>query len=148
MIGHTDEGSIRFTAEELGIFAAADEYNFMQDVMLLAQRHSTSLATFQHYCAMRNEFRTIGPKPTEFDGPIGKASLSAEEIFKLKPYTIPMNDIVASLAAGLDEDVRLARTVAERFGPVTARYFDVKEFATIAFPTDQELAAMRMHPTP
>lgn len=70
MIGHTDEGSIRFTSEEMAVFAAANEYEFMQDMMLLAVRHSSSLATFQEYCVMRNEFRAIGPKPADFDGQI------------------------------------------------------------------------------
>ena len=56
MIGHTDEGSIRFAAEEMGVFAAANEYDLMQDMMLLAVRHSSTLATFQEYCVMRNEF--------------------------------------------------------------------------------------------
>lgn len=146
MIGHTDEGSIRFTADEMGVFAAAKDYDFMQEMMLLAVRHSSSLATFQEYCAKRDEFRAIGPKPTDFDGQIGGGWLTPEEDIKLKPYTIPMNNIVVGLDAGLDEDVRLARTVAEKFGPVTARYFDVKQFATLTFPTEEEIAVMRQAP--
>ena len=147
MIGHTDEGSIRFTANEMGVFAAASEYDFMQDMMLLAVRHSSSLATFQEYCTMRNDFRAIGPKPTDFTGQIGGGWLTPEEVIRLKPYTIPMNNVVVGLDGGLDKDVCLARTVAERFGPVTARYFGVTKFADLTFPTDQELAAMRLAPS-
>lgn len=143
MIGHTDEGSIRFTADEMGVFATAKEYDFMQNMMLLAVRHSSSLATFQEYCAMRNDFRAIGPKPTDFNGQIGGGWLTPEEVNRFKPYTIPMNNIVIGLNAGLDEDIHLARSVAENFGLVTARHFNVKQFATLTFPTDEELAAMR-----
>lgn len=146
MTGHTDEGSIRFTADEMGVFAAAKDYDFMQEMMLLAVRHSSSLATFQEFCAMRNDFRAIGPKPTDFDGQIGGGWLTPEEVNKFKPYTIPMNNIVVGLNAGLDKDVRLARTVAEKFGPVTARYFNVTQFATLTFPTEVELEAMRQAP--
>lgn len=146
MIGHTDEGSIRFTAEEMAVFAAANEYDFMQDMMLLAVRHSSSLATFHEYCVMRNEFRTIGPKPTDFNGQIGGGWLSPEEVDSFKPYTIPMNNVVVGLEAALDEDERLARSVAERFGPVTAKYFEVAKFADLTFPSDDELAAMRQRP--
>jgi hypothetical protein len=147
MIGHTDEGSIRFTSDEMGVFAAANEYDFMQDMMLLAMRHSSSLAVFQEYCSMRNEFRAIGPKPTDFDGQIGGGWLTPEEVSKFKPYTIPMNNVVIGLDTGLDKDVCLARTVSKRFGLVTARHFKVKQFATLSFPTDQELAAMRLAPS-
>ena len=146
MIGHTDEGSIRFTADEMGVFAAANEYDLMQDMMLLAVRHSSSLATFQEYCVMRNEFRAIGPKPADFDGQIGGGWLTPEEVDSFKPYTIPMNNVVVGLSAGLEEDVRLARTVAERFGPVTAKRFGVSKFADLTFPSDDELAAMRQAP--
>lgn len=146
MIGHTDEGSIRFTADEMGVFAAANEYDFMQDMMLLAVRHSSSLATFQDYCAMRNDFRAIGPKPQFFDGNIGEAWLTPIDVDRYKAYTIPMNDIVVGLDARLDEDVRLARTVAERFGSVTAKYFKVTIFTDLTFPSDDELAAMRQAP--
>lgn len=147
MIGHTDEGSIRFTADEMAVFATANEYDLMQDMMLLAARHSSSLATFQEYCTMRNDFRSIGPQPTDFKGQIGGGWLTPEEVIRLKPYTIPMNNVVVGLEAGLDQDISLARAVAERFGPVTARYFSVAKFADLTFPTDQELAAMRLAPS-
>lgn len=147
MVGHTDEGSIRFTSEEMAVFAAANESDFMQDMMLLSVRHSSTLASFQEYCVMRNEFRKIGPKPADFDGQIGGGWLTQEEIVSFKPYTIPMNNLVVGLDAGLDEDVRLARDISGRFGAVTAKYFKVDQFATLTFPSDDELAAMRLPPT-
>jgi hypothetical protein len=147
MIGHTDdEGSIRFTAEEMAVFAAMNEYDFMQDMMLLAVRHSSSLSAFKEYCVMRNEFRAIGPKPQDFDGEIGGGWLTPQEVDGYKPYTIPMNNLVVGLDDGLEEDVRLARSVAERFGPVTAMYFKVAIFVDLTFPSDDELMAMRQPP--
>ncbi|MEK6541337.1 MAG: hypothetical protein AABZ45_04360 [Pseudomonadota bacterium] len=146
MIGHTDEGSIRFTAEEMAVFAAASEYDFMQDMMLLAVRHASSLATFQEYCSMRNKFLSVGPKPEAFEGQVGSTTLTLEEVNSYKPYTIPLNSAALGLDAGLDEDVRLSRTVAAKFGPVTKKYFKVEKFASLTFPTDEELAAMRRPP--
>lgn len=147
MIGHAEhEGSIQFAAEEMAVFAAMNEYDFMQDMMLLAVRHSSSLSAFKEYCIMRNEFRAIGPKPQDFDGQIGGGWSTPEEVNSYKPYTIPMNNIVLGLDSGLDNDVRLARTIAERFGPVTAKYFKMVKFANLTFPSDDELAAMRQPP--
>lgn len=147
MIGHTDEGAIRFTADEMAVFAAANEYDLMQDMMLLAARHSASLAAFQEYCKMRNDFRAIGPKPQDFDGQIGGVFLTPEEVNSYKIYTIPMNNAVEGLDVGLDEDVSLARSVASRFGPATAKYFGVTRFAELTCPSDEELAAMRQPPS-
>lgn len=148
MIGHTeDEGSIRFTAEEMGVFAAMGEYDFMQDMMLLAVRHSSSLSAFKEYCAMRKEFRAIGPKPQDFDGQIVGGWLTPEQVISYKPYTVPMNNAVVGLDAGLEEDIRLARAVATRFGPLTTSHFKVTKFADLSFPSDDELAAMRQAPS-
>lgn len=147
MIGHTDhDQSVRLSAEEMGVFAAASEYDLMQDMMLLAERHASSLATFKEYCVMRNDFREIGPRPEAFEGQIGSAMLSQADIVRYKPYTIPLNNVVVQLEAGLDQDIRLARSVAERFGKATARFFKVQQFVDLTFPTDEELSAMRNAP--
>lgn len=82
---------------------------------------------------MRNDFRGIGPKPQAFEGQIGTAMLTKEEADSFKPYTIPLNNVAVQLDAGLDEDVRLARSVAE-------------QFASLSFPCDEELAKMRKAP--
>lgn len=147
MIGHTDdEGAIRFTAEEMAVFASTNEYDLMQDLMLLAVRYSSSLSTFREYCIMRNDFREIGPKPTDFDGQIGGGWLTQEEANKFKPYTIPMNNVVAGLDTGLEEDCKLARSVIDRLGPAMVQHLNVEQPLTLTFPTDQELAAMRQPP--
>lgn len=144
MVGHADDdGSIRFTADEMAVFVAMKKIDFMQDMMLLAVRHSSSLSAFKEYCTMRNEFRAVGPKPDEFDGQIGGGSLTQEQVESYKPYTIPMNNLALGLDSGLDYDIKLARSIAQKFGTFTAEYFKVKKFADITFPSDDELAAMR-----
>lgn len=97
---------------------------------------------------MRNEFRAIGPKPADFNGQIGGGWLTQEEADSFKPYTIPMNNVVVGLDAGLSEDERLARAIGERFGPTTKRMFNVERFADVTFPSDEELAKMRKPPNP
>lgn len=147
MAGNPDQdGANRFAAEEMAVFAAMNESVLMQDMMLLAERHTTSLSIFREYCTHRNDFRAIGPKPSHFDGEVGRAWLTAEEVEGFKPYTVPMNSMAVGLDVGLDKDVRLARSVAERFGPATAKYFKVETFAALTFPTDEELATMRKPP--
>jgi len=146
MIGHTDEDSVRFLPEEMSVFASANEYDFMQDAMLLAVRNASSLASFKEYCFMRNEFRVHWPKPVGFEGQIAFGSLTQEEVNNLKLHTVPLNSVVVSLDAGLDQDEKLARSVAEQFGKITARYFNVEKFADLTFPSNDELAEMRQAP--
>lgn len=148
VIGYTDQGTIRFTAEEMAVFAAAGESDFMHDMLVLALRHASSLATFQEYCTKRNEFLSVLRKPEAFEGHIASTMLTEEEVNSSKLYTIPLNNRALGLDTKLDEDVRLSRTVAEKFGSVTKKYFKVKQFISLPFPTDEELAAMRQPPYP
>ena len=148
MIGHTEEDSTRFTADEMAVFAAANKYDFMQDMMLLAVRSASSLATFKEYCKMRDDFRSIGPKPQAFEGQIGMATLTPQQVDSYKPYTMPLNNVAVSLDAGLDKDLQLAREVTAQFDPISKQYFKVEQFVSLTFPSDGELAAMRYPPDP
>ena len=65
-----------------------------------------------------------------------------------KLYTIPLNNIVIELDAGLDVDEKLAQSVSLEFGPITKRMFNVDRFASLTFPSDEELAEMRKPPDP
>jgi hypothetical protein len=147
MIGHTDEGSIRFDAEEMAVFAAAKEHDFMQDALLLAQRHASSLASFQEYCKRREEFLVLAPRPEEYSGQLGSAMLTYDQILKMKPFTLPLNNIVAGLLTGLEEDLRLARKVSLAFGPIVKKRFADPNFTGLSFPSDEQLAAMILPPS-
>jgi len=114
----------------------------MQDMMLLAIRHKSSVETFKEYMKMRADFRTIGPKPTGFNGQIGSTFLTQQEVEQYKPYTIPMNNLALGLEVGLDKDMALARQVVAKFGPVCQRYFNDHKFVSLTFPSDAELADM------
>jgi len=146
LIGLTDEGSMRFTSEEMAAFAAVNEYDFMENIMLLARRHSSIISSFQIYCEMRSNFLARWPEPESYDGSVGSRQLTQQEEIRLKPYTMPLNNAVEGIVAGLDEDVQLARVVVEKFGPITQRYFNMTQFASLTFPTDEALAEMMRPP--
>lgn len=146
LVGHTDEHEVRFTSTELAVFAAAKEYDFMQDMMLLAARNASSLESFRQYCIMRREFLAIGPKPTSFEGAIGSALLTAEQVEQYKPYTIPLNNIVRGLEEGVRKDYELATKVAGDFEKVTSTYFKVDKFLSFSIPGEAELEKSQQPP--
>lgn len=143
MIGHTDEGTVRFVAEEMAVFEAAKERDFMMDTMLLGQRHASSLASFQKYCELREELSAIMPTSDAFEGEMGSVMLTREQLLRLKPRTIMLNSLVIQLENGLEEDLRLARNVALAFGPIVQRYFNEPTFPGVSFPSDEDLTKMR-----
>ena len=142
LIGQTDEGSVRFSAEELSLFMAAREREFMLDLMLLALRHATSIAVMEEYCTRRERLMTLVPHPESFDGEIGKAMVSEEEIRKLLPYTVPLNSMVSQMASASQENLELARKIAQGIGPIVQKYFNDPTLGGLSFPSDVELSKM------
>lgn len=148
MVGHTDEGDTRFTAEEMAIFMAADEMEYLRDIMLLAQRHAAAIASFREYRVARDGLRPMLPAPEGFDGQMGTMLLSQQQVNALAPYTIPLDNVARDLAESLEEDLELARRVANDFGPILKRYFNEPKMPALSFPTDEKLAAMAAPPNP
>jgi hypothetical protein len=140
-VGFSDESSIRFDADEMAVFAAANEADFVNDALLLARRHSSSHATFQEYMRQRAAFMAVAPKPEKFEeGGLGTAYLTTEQVLEMKPFTIPLNDLAMGLLEGLERDVKLAKSVALAYGPIVQRHFSNPSLKGLSFPSDEELA--------
>ena len=136
MVGFADEGTVHFEPDELAIFYAAGEREFLADLMLMDRRHAAAFSAFLAYCERREAFVAVAPTPDKFDGAIGGADLSKEELMRLRLYTIPLNNILDALAPNLEEDWLAAKSVARRFGPIAQRYFNDPSFVRLEVPED------------
>jgi hypothetical protein len=142
MVGFTNEVNIRFDPNEMAIFLAAGEIDFMQDAMLLAERHATSHEVFRKYCELRHEISRRLPAHESFLGAVGTSHLSAKEVLALKPLTLPLNNMAEGLISGTEQDLSLCKSVVTRFGPITKKYFEDSKFPTVSFPSDEDLEKM------
>lgn len=142
IVGHTDEGQVRFTPEELGLFMAANEPEFMMDLMLIAQRNGASIAAMKEYHLRREELRAFYPKPEVVLGRMMKASITREDWLKLLPYTLPLDGMVKQMSEHSGENINQCREIANRIGPIVQKYFNDPKMGGISFPTDEKLAEM------
>lgn len=136
MIGFADEGTIHFEPEEYAVFYAAGDRKFLHDLMLLDRRHASAFSSFQAYCERREAFIAVAPTPDAYDGSIGGADVTREQIMRLKMYTIPLNNILDALAPALEEDWKSAKDVARRFGPLVQTYFRDPNFVALEVPEE------------
>ncbi|MEP7222554.1 MAG: hypothetical protein ABI673_07800 [Novosphingobium sp.] len=142
IIGHTDADILHFDAEELAIFMAAKERQFLSDLIVLAQRHATSIMVMREYCSQREALKARSPHPENMDGDIAQAMITDEERMKLLPYTRPLNGMVVQMVAAADENIRLGREVAGRIRSIFQAYFGDDAAGGPSFPTDSELEAL------
>ncbi len=140
--GETNESEIRFLPEELAIFLEAGANDLMHDMMLIAQRHSVSVDALRTYRVDRERLIERAPIPDEMDGTLGKGMITKEEMRKLSPQSLALNDLVRQIRFGLKMDVELCRTVAAAIGPTVKTYFKDPKFGGLTFPTKEELAKM------
>ena len=141
MVGFSDEGEQRLSAEQLAVFVAAGRHDYAMDAMLLAQRHAATLSSFQEYCELRERLTPQLPAPESYAGDVGASYLTPDQVMQLMPIIIPLNNLAAQLGAHLEADLTLGRKVSEGFGPITRAYFKDDKFPMLGFPTDEEVQA-------
>lgn len=140
MVGHSDEAAIRFNDSEITLLARARHAGLMQDLLLLANRHSSSIVAWQDYCRRREDIADRAPKPTSFEGKRGSVVLTAEQVSTLKIYTIPLNNLALAMRAHLNEYVQFAQEIAAALPEAYSNYFKIENVIELAFPSDAELA--------
>jgi len=139
MVGHSDEANLRFNDSEITLLARARQSDLMQDLLLLANKHSSAIVAWQDYCRRREEVAERAPKPTSFEGERGSTRLTAEQVNALKVYTIPLDNLALGLRAHLDEYVEFARKIAVALPEAYSSYFGIENVIDLSFPSDAEL---------
>lgn len=139
LVGFTDEDATRFEADELALFMAAKRADFVSELLLLAQRHATSIAVMKEYYGQREALKAHSPHPEKLDGEIAIGTISEEERLGLLPYTIPLNGMAIQMAEGVEENLELARNVTLAIGPIFDTYFGKGTVGHLSFPTEAEL---------
>lgn len=143
--GDSEHDAVVFDPDELALFLADQQYEFMQQLMLLERRARSVMSSFNTYCVRREAFREIAPIPTEYDGSLGRSHVTPEELARLKIYTIPLNTLVTGIASHLEEDWRLISEVIEKFNEIARRHLQQPGFTmgleedadTTTYPDDE-----------
>lgn len=138
--GDSEHDAPSFDPDELAVFFADGEYEFMQKLVLLERRARSIIATFKSYCTRREDMRDKAPTPSEYEGSLGKTWITPEERARLMIYTIPLNDLIEGMEAHLDEDWRLIKEVIDGFNVIARRHLKMPGF-TIQFDDGAEATA-------
>ena len=146
IIGRTRDDNMQFDAEELAIFMAAGHHDFVSDLILLAQRSSVANSVMQDYNLKREELKAISPLPEEYEGSLGKSSISVAELLKLMPYIVPLNSLATQMSEAAEANLRLSQKIASAIGPIVKDYFKDPKAGGMSFPTDEELQQMLTEP--
>lgn len=143
LAGHPAEEQITFSSQELALFLAMGENEFMHEILLLAQRHAATVQAMQEYMRRRDQMmQQRAPIPDEFVGDLGLATITEEEWRKLRPYSVMLNSLVDQLSEQLTENLELCRKVANSIGPLVQAYFKDPKRGGLSFPTEEELGEM------
>ena len=136
MVGFSDEGSMRFDAEEAALFLAAKQGEYLMDLLLLGWRHGTLIATFKEYLTRRDAYRSIAPVPDTYKGTVGSAQITGDELRRLRMHTIPLESMITALRAHCAADWELAKKVARGFGGILQTYFNDPTYPALTVPEE------------
>ena len=139
LAGTTDEGQIRFTADELGVFANGDHNDLIMNLSLFARRNAAHMASLAEYNERKKAFNEIRPRPHVVDGRLVYVPLSAQQVAEMLPYTIPLRDLANSLSGYITSDIPLARLVCEQYSNAIRNKFPNAHMKQLQFPNEQEI---------
>lgn len=104
-----------FSADELAVMFSAGESKLMQQMMLFQRRCASAYVSFATYCEKRSALEAMLPAPVGWQGNMGTMLLTAEQVNRFRPYTIPLNTLLLSLRDHLEEDWKLGLSLADQF---------------------------------
>jgi hypothetical protein len=132
MAGIDREPSVDFTADELAIYVAADQTDYVDDLLLLARRYGAVLSNLATFAKLKTELvyetysigqttrsEETGVSTTRMHVPASVANSINARSEELEIFAVELRSILA------DYD-RFARNVAEKFGPLTNGYLGAK----------------------
>lgn len=144
MVGHTASDVPQPNQDALLLLFEDGELELMQQAILLGRRCLASHTAFLEYCKRREGISERMPPPIAFEGNIGRTELTREQLLSLKRFTLPLNELIMSLQAQLEEDWRLAMDVAAKFTLVARKRLGRPKFAITTL--DQMAAAESASP--
>jgi hypothetical protein len=120
--GLQDDNRIGIEPDEAAIFMAAQEADYVNDLLLLPRRHAAVTAALIEYGRKREDLAKLMPVES-FVGEWGSAYMTKAESDALKPRMVELNSIIRQARTVMEENRETALSLARRFGPILKAYF-------------------------
>jgi hypothetical protein len=137
-VGFTSR-EIRFDAKELILFVSAKEFEYLNDLLLLAERYAALEAGFREYADRRG--RLTDQLSAVMTGNVGTTYLTDEQKTKFEPRAVELTVLITQLREFLARDYPKALSVAERYGPKVRAFLNDPSFPILAIPKDVKIGS-------
>jgi hypothetical protein len=111
-----------FDIEGLSILFEDNELDLMQQLILFRRRCAADQLAFIDFCHRRADLAERLPAPVLIKGNIASVRPSPEQVLALKPFTIPLNNLLEGLSKNLETDWRMAMELSEKFTLVARKH--------------------------
>jgi len=138
IIGLVDD-RIRFGADELAPLAAAKDFDYLLQLMLVAARYSTLVVGLRDYAERRRSL--TDQVPAKMEGNVGTILLTDEANALFAPRAVELETQITELRARAAKDCVEAAQVAEQFGGKIKKQLGLADFPTLKAPLPKPEAA-------
>jgi hypothetical protein len=138
MLGLKDD-EIRFEARELAVLVAANEFDYLASVMLVAQRYAELVAALQEYA---NLWRALTIQlPARMEGGGGTFDLTEEDQVRFGSHIAQLEMQIVEIRERAAEDSAEAAEVARQFGPIVRKQLGLAGFPVLSVPKGADTEA-------
>ena len=130
------ETSVSFEADELSLIFGAGDKNLFEQMTLAGRRHAAVIASLQEYGRYRENMLANVPGPFEFTGTLGSSNLTQEQLVQIRRHSVPLNELILSIASQLDQNWQSMTAIAEKFGPAVRNCLEDPSFPLVTLVSD------------
>ncbi|MGA9796769.1 MAG: hypothetical protein WBQ17_14685 [Rhizomicrobium sp.] len=121
---------VDFEAEELSVLVPMNEYDLLNSLLILDDKHNIIMQAMEIYWVKRSEFgSTFGAK---MDGHRGVTDLVGKAAELAGPRIMELHDLAESLRANVNEYVSEASQIVSELGPKLREHFHDPSFPLLA----------------
>jgi hypothetical protein len=130
-----DPTPVRFDPDEIALVFRAKHPDLANEMMLLAERHSTNQQAMLDYSARRQHMADqMGS--TSMNGNVGTTFLTLDEHNRLTPLATELESLAIQLRAFLKRDVHACVKIAKDFSKAMQDHFNEPDMLKLSFDTE------------
>jgi hypothetical protein len=130
--------NIYITAEEMAVFVHMRDYDFLNRVMRIDDRHNGVVEALALYAAKRTALTDM--LPAQMQGRAGSVTITDAKLFaRIAPRMAELKPIAEDVVKDLRDCTIDAQAIAADVGPRLRKFFKDKRFPVLAIPDERKV---------
>lgn len=128
LIGISLDPRIHLDKAETALLIEMEQSEYLTEMSLLASRYESAIRCLEEYATRYDLLYSKLPPPSEMEGMKGKHAVRHEDVLRLRPHSIVLFTLIASVRDSVVESDTRCRNLMAKYHPMMKRHFPKEKF--------------------